>query len=579
MELKDIFVQNPQKKQLDEARKQSKRLALHITGENLKSAIETMDEFETEQKKNLRQKYSRSNKDIFTRLHRPIDKVFSANGGSTNINLPESQQKQFNAFLQNIRQGMSLRKWVQQIALPAFQIDPNGIIFIETDIDGVPYPTYKSTSDIFYYEANGRKLNLVIFNLTVKQAQAYSLIAPTRVSLDRFKPNEQNPTRYYRIVDDVSDRIIEWDGTDMKEIPELTLPNMFMTCPGMIVSNIYQFNSEILLSPDSDIVELANDILTSNSVFSIWKNLHMFPKHWRMQSVCPTCQGNKVVSGNECPDCKGTGFQKRSSVRDEIIVPVPDSADGKITLPQAFDGYTTPPADAWTLTTNDLDRLYKMMFETLWGYSPESKPQVQNSVGGKTATQVLDESNSKIQRLYGYSEWAESIEKFTIDLCGELIYKTTYKGCTVNYGDRYIMEGPDEIWNKYSDARKAGAAQAILDELLRDYYEAKYYGNPLGLQKAMKQMRVEPWVHLTLREVQGITATDLDKACKMYFSEWASLLTDMDWIVNVEEKLRELLIAYVQPKVDQIAIQVQNALEQAAYEPPAVKKSLSAPIQ
>lgn len=578
MNLSTIFLNNPMKQLLAEAQKQSARLSLHITGTNLKSAIETMDEFETEQKKNLRQKYSRSNRDIFTRLHRPIDKVFSANGGSVVVNLPESQQKQFNAYLQKIRKGMSLRKWVQQIVLPAFQIDPNGIIFIEVDENGIPYPTYKSTQDIFYYEADGRKLNLVIFNLSVKQAQAYALIAPTQISLDRFKTNENNPTKYYRVVDDITDAIYEWDGKVLTEIKELTLPNMFLTCPGMIISNIYQFNNDLLLSPDSDIIELANDILTSNSVFSIWKNLHMFPKHWRMQSVCPTCQGQKVVSGGECKDCTGTGFQKRSSVRDEIIVPVPDSADGKITLPQAFDGYTTPSTEAWDLTTSDLDRLYKMMFETLWGYSPESKPQVKASSADKTATQVLDESNNKIQRLYSYSEWAESIEKFTIDLCAGLMFGQTYKGCSVNYGDRYIMEGPDEIWLKYSTARKEGAAQAILDELLRDYYEAKYYGNPLGLQKAMKQMRVEPWVHQTLREVQGLSATDLDKACKMYFSEWSSVVTDMDWIMNTEESLRAALIAYVQPKVDQIVVDVANAAAQAAFEPPAVKPALTKQI-
>jgi len=578
--LEQIFLTNPMKATLTEAQKQSSRLAMHITGLNMKAAIETMDEFETEQKKNLRQKYSRSNKDIFTRLHRPIDKVFSANGGSVVINLPESQQKDFNVYLQNIRKGMALRKWVQQIALMAWQIDPNGLIFIEIDDEGVPYPTYKSTSDIFYYEADGREVEMVIFSLTVKQAQAYALAAPLQINLDRFKNNEENKTKYYRVVDAVADKIVEWDGKVLTEIQELTLPNLFLQCPALIVSNIYQFNSDLLLSPDSDVVELANDILTSNSVFSIWKNLHMFPKHWRMQSVCATCQGNGVVAGNTCPDCNGTKSQKRSSVRDEIIVPVPESQDGKITLTSAFDGYTTPSTEAWTLTTNDLDRLYKMMFETLWGYSPESKPQVQVSSGGggKTATQILDESNSKIQRLYMYSEWGESIEKFVIDMCGGVMFQGSYKGCSVNYGDRYVLEGPDEIWLKYSDARKAGAAQAILDELLRDYYEAKYYGNPMSLQKAMKQMRVEPWVHLTLRETQGISATDLDKACKMYFSEWASTITDMDWLVKDEEVLRQELIAYTQPKVAIIAKEVALAAEQAAFEPPAVKKSLTAPI-
>jgi hypothetical protein len=579
MELSEIFLTNPLKLQLTEARMQSTRLAMHITGLNWKNAIEQMDEFETEQKKNLRQKYSRSNRDIFTKLHRPIDKVFSAAGGSVTINIPESKQKEFNAYLGNIRKSMSLRKWVQQIALSGYHIDPNGLIFIEVDKDGKPYPTYKSTDDIFYYETSGRNVSLVIFNLSIQQANQFGLAAPgVSMILDRIK-NKDQKTRFYRVVDAVSDKIVEWNGATLVEIEDLNLPNPFMVCPAMIISDIYQFNSDLLLSPDSEVVELANALLTQNSVFEIWKNLHMFPKHWRMQSVCPTCQGAGTVNGNTCIDCNGTKFQKRSSVRDEIIVPFPDSTDGKISLPQAFDGYSSPMTEPWRLATDDIDRLYQQMFETKWGYSPNSsKPQVQVKGDNKTATQVLDEGNAKIQRLYSYSEWAETIEKFIIDLCAGLMYGTAYKGCSVNYGDRYIMEGPDEIWLKYSDARGKGVAQAILDSLLLDYYEAKYYGNPIALQVALKQMRVEPWVHLTIREAQGLSATDQDKACKTYFSEWASTLMPMDWIQGTDETLRLQLITYVTPKITTIQKEVADAALQAAFEPPAAKPALSKPI-
>lgn len=556
MEIEDIFLLNPLQLQLTEAREQSKRLALHITGLGMKTAIETMEEFETEQKKNIRQKYTRSNRDIFARLHRPIDKVFSASGGSVNINLPESKQKQFNVFLQSIRKSMSLRKWVQMVALPAYEIDPNGLIFIELDATGKPYPTYKSTNDIFYYDAVGRELNMVIFKVTQAQAKQFGLQSSNSSAVLNRMNSAGNATKYYRIVDAVSDKIVEWDGAVITEIPELNLPNPFMKCPGIIVSDIYQFNSDLLLSPDSEVVELANDFLTDCSTFNIWKKLHMFPKHWRMQSVCPTCQGNGSVSGQTCPDCNGTKFQKRSSVRDEIIVPFPDSQDGKITLPTAFDGYTTPSTEAWDLATGEMDRLYNFMFETLWGYSPQTKPQVQKQAGNKTATQVLDESNGKSQKLYAYSDWAESIETFVINMCAGVMYGTSYKGCSVKYGDRYIMEGPDEIWLKYSIARKEGAAQGVLDDLLRDYYESKFYGNPLALQVALKQMRVEPWVHLTMAQVEVVTAVNLDKACKIYFSEWASTLNDMDWLQKDEWDLRIELIEYVTPKVLAIDTQV-----------------------
>ena len=552
--LLQIFLNNPLKLQLDEAKKQSEALDMHITGRNMRESIETMEEFETEQKKNVRQKYSRSNRDIFARLHGPIKKVFSAKGGSTLINLPDSQLSQFNAFLANIRKGTNLRKWVSTIALDAYHIDPNGLIFIEIGKDGKPYPTYKSTSDIFYYQLDGRNVNMVIFTVSNKEATQYALQSESASSLlDRLGKNKNNQTtKYYRVVDAVSDKIVEFDGKELTEITELSLPNMFMTCPAIVVSDMYQFNSDLFISPDTEIIEVANSYLTQNSVFEIWKNLHMFPKHWRIQSVCPTCQGNKTLHGETCRDCSGTGFQKRSSVRDEIIIPAPESVDGKIQIPTQFDGYTTPSTEAWDLSVGDLDRLYSQMYFTKWGVLPELKPQVKVSQNDKTATEVLHESSAMVDALYAYSRWAESVETFVINMCASYMFPTTFKGCNVKYGDRYCIESPDAIWDKYSKARTNGASQAVLDSLLVDYYESKYAGSPISLETAIKQMRVEPWVHLTALQVQALETTKLDKVSKVYFSEWASTLTDMDWVMNSEEALRAALIDYVTPKLQTV---------------------------
>jgi len=561
--LSDIFSRNPLAIQLDEARKQSKRLALHITGIGLKDAIETLDEFETEQKKNIRQKYSRSNQDIFERLHKPIDKVFSARGGSTIINLPDSQLKQYNVFLADIKKGMNLRTWVQNVALDGYHIDPNGLLFLEVDQDGKPYPTYKSTNDIFYYELDGRKVKMVIFTVSAKEAAEYALQSQSSsVILDRLNANKKNNSiKYYRIVDDITDKIVEWDGKEVKEIDALNLPNPFMQCPGFVLSDIFQFNSDLFVSPDSKVVELANSYLAQNSIFEIWKNLHMFPKHWSIASKCATCNGTGKRAGEDCTDCNGTGESKRSSVRDELMISSKflESQDGKISLPDKFDGYSTPPIEAWQLSIDDLDRLYSQMYFTKWGVMTDTKPMV--TVGDKTATQVMNEKDAMIDALCAYSRWAESIETFIIDMTAKLMFPNTYKGCSVHYGDRYTIEGPDVIWEKYKNARTAGASQSILDNLLVDYYEAKYQGAPINLQKALKQMKVEPFVHMTAAQVSVLSITNEDKACKTYFSEWASTLTDMDWIMKNEDALRSELITYVTPKLSTIVEEVASLSE------------------
>ena len=573
-----ILKTNPAKNTLNLARQKAAILKIHITGENLKDAITQMPDFEDDQKKNIRQKYSRSNKDLFARLHRPIDKVFRAKGGSITYNMPDNAQKPFASYIANIRNGMSLRKWIQMVALPAFQIDPMGLIYMEIDKnlgkDGKqqPYPTYKSTSDIFDYLLNGRKLEYVIFKLSDKDSQniittGVELPSQQQSLLDKLK-SKLNTARWYRVVDDTTDKIIEWDGQDqISEVAGLSIPNYFMQVPALIISDIVNYNSEIFLSPDNDIVELANDFLTDCSVFNIWKKKHGFPKQWRVRSVCPSCMGTGKQNGSVCPDCGGTAYNKRSSVRDEIVIPMPTAEDGSSRanlLPTKVYGFETPDIEGWDKMVSEMERLEELMHVSLYGTCSNQKTNGPATKGQQTATEAIMDVQSMNERLDDFREWGQTLETFVIDLSGQLQYGSAYKGVSDNWGNRYIIEGPDVIWEKYKNARSAGAPQATLDGLLRDYYESRYSASPLDLAKALILMKVEPWTHATIQQVEMMSVTDIDRAAKTYFSEWVSTIDDMHIIMGDPDTLRDELYAYVTPKSQTISAE---ALAEANLQP------------
>lgn len=558
--LKRIIEKNPASQLLAEAMKDASLLNAHITGAGLSTIIRSDDYFEDDQKKNLRQKYARSNRDLFARIHRPIDKVFTAKGGSVIYNLPEVQEKKLGAYLVTIRYGMSLRRWVKSMALPAYQIDPMGVIFMELDAQRNPYPTYRATSDIFSYKLNGRKLDYIIFKISADDVRlAGQNMGLPDVTLDDIfyrLPSLQGKPKFLRVVDDVSDRIFKLDeGGAYTEITELSLPNYWMYVPGLIVSDLIKYNSQCFQSPDADIVELANDFLTDCSVFNIWKKLHGFPKAWRTKTSCSTCMGSGQVRGVECRDCGGTGNKKKATVRDELIVPIPD--DGK--MPTAFGGYITPDISGWKLMRDEMTALEDMMFMTSWGTimkrpSDTAKPE--------TATSEFINAQAINERLPDFTAWAETIETFVITACGQIMFNQNYQGPSVNYGNRFIIEGPDVIWNKYADARAEGAPQATLDGLLRDYYESRYEGSPMDLGKALKLMKVEPWTHLTIAEVQTTSALQIDKIAKTYFGEWVSTKLDMEILSTDEQALRDDLMAYAEQKNEQFKQQQADMMAQ-----------------
>lgn len=562
-----ILKQNTMQATLDEARTQADLLNMHITGEGLKEKVASMDYFEDQQKKNLRQKYARSNKDIMGRIHRPIDKIFRAKGGSIVYDMPQNKIQDFAGYLNDIRNGQPLRKWIQMVALPAFQIDPMGLIFMEIepkrDQGGMlqPYPTYKSTKDIFSYKLTGRKLEWVIFNVDIQAAYTFlnTGAAPDNstsanvIDNARLQQLKESKATWFRVIDDQQDRLIEYNNNAVTEVIGQTLPNHFKTVPALIISDIVSFNKEMFLSPDDLVVELMNDYLTDCSVFNIWKKLYGFPKQWRIRSLCSSCQGHGKVQGKDCPDCDATGYAKTATPRDETIVPMPEDG-GK--LPDAFAGYVTPDIEGAGMMTSEMERLEHMAYKTLWGTNPPQKTAGPSP--DESATKTLLDVQLLNERLHDFREWGQGIETFIIDLCGEVMYPGAYKGVSNNWGNRFIVESPDTIWEKYANARSKGAPQATLDGLLRDYYESYYANDNVNLQKSIKLMQVEPWTHLTIQQVQLLSAaTQQDKLMKTYFSEWRSTVDDMDIIHNTPEKLRALLLAYCNDKL--AALQAEQA--------------------
>src|SRR4051812_5634324 len=114
-QLSDIILNNPNKALVQKAKDYNSRLKLHIYGG--KNAINQhftqIDGFEKPTLRDLRVKYAQSNKDLFARLSRPIDKVFSAKGGSTYYNLPQEQDKKARLLALDIKSGYSIKKWVE----------------------------------------------------------------------------------------------------------------------------------------------------------------------------------------------------------------------------------------------------------------------------------------------------------------------------------------------------------------------------------------------------------------------------------------------------------------------------------
>jgi hypothetical protein len=524
-EIKTIIIDNPSREIVKIGREYSQSLRLHMYGHGMDKHFSKIEGYEKDELMNLRAKYSRSNKDLFSRLGRPIDKVFTARGGSVYYNLPDAQDKKARALATDVRNGYSVRKWVELFWKAHMLDDPFGIIFLEIlpqqqaiiaqqQGRSFIYPTYKSISSIYAYQTKGSALDWVVFELS---------------KADKKNEGLDPDLQIYRVVDDAFDYLVQRKDEDIIILEEKTIPNYFGMVPAMVNSDIIDpAHENCFLSFYDEAIELAKHFLLKGSIKITHEFLHGFPKYWEYADDCPACGGSTLVGSEKCKDCKGTGKKLTLKVSDAKLLSYPQSKEDPIITPNVA-GYVSPDRVFYEIATADLQMLEDLMNVTLWGIQSKVKTQGASiNPGGdiKTATEVMDEVKPQADRLAVISEMAEKRHKFILDSVIRLQVAMNYPGSSVNYGRRYMIEGPDTLWKNYSDARAKGVAISALDDLLIEYYETKYSSDPVKLAIMMKLMKVEPFVHFKIGEVQAFRPGPEEFKQKLYFGEWLSLQND-----------------------------------------------------
>lgn len=548
-QIRDVILNNPNKELIKKGRDYTKVLRAHLRGHNKEETLPQINGFERPSLHDLRVKYSKSNVDLFARLSRPIDKVFSAKGGSVYYNLPESQEKKARSLSANVRDGYSAKKWIETFWTPHYLDDPYGVLMMEVAPiqealrlrdQGLPftYPTYKCIEGVFDYLPKGSALEYICFPVPNSEKEAAGYKADQLI---------------YRLVDDAKDYWVLREGEAVVLLNDHTYPNYFGYCPCIINSDIIDPTIEGgRLSLFDSAIELADQFLAKGSIKTTHDFMHGFPKYSEYASSCEDCGGAGMVSGENCKSCKGTGKKPMTKVSDVKMLAWPEK-DDVVIEPSKVGGYVSPDKTYWEIATADLSDLENLMNFTIWGCQSGIRTQgmIMNKQGqAQTATEIMSDIQPQSDRLEVISDAAQSRQKFIIDATVQLCLPVpTYPGSSVHYGRRYMLEGPDVIWMKYSDARIKGAAISVLDDLLLEYYEAKYSSDPAKLAIQVKLMKVEPFIHMTAVQVGLLPISPEAKTAKLYFGDWLAEQNDAMILTMPVDMLRKDLAAYAKERV------------------------------
>ncbi len=503
-----------------EAKKKQVILNVHVNGRGVTDYLRKIEGHENKGQWELRKKFAISNKFLNANLLRPVDKVFNAKGGSKVINVSggEENERRIKDRLSDVRFGKSIRNWIQTIQTNKYYSDPAGLVFFENK-DGETWPTLKSIQSIQNYKTEGRSLDWVLFEgLTRKTADGQPI-----------------PGKFFRFVDDAKDYIFHrHDSENIEEVKEEVFDNPWGRVPAIANSDIINDELKYSDSPLDIVVELEDKYLRNNSVKNIFEFLHGYPFFWKFAQKCDSCKGTGEKGGEDCKRCNGSGVELKKDVSDVMFLSIPKTKDAPDITPDVA-GYIAPSIETWDEMRTELKFMWKSMHFTLWGTTLESTGD-----GNETATGRFLNIDAVNDRLGGFSDAFEDLEQKMTDFIGGFYLGQTYKGSSINYGRRYLMEAPDVVWKKYQDARLKGAPMATLTHILMQYFQSEFMNDVQTMNVMVKGMKVEPFVHSTVDQIIAIVDEDSLKD-KIYFNEFWLTLDEQGILMTKVDKLKKQL--------------------------------------
>lgn len=512
---------------IHDAREQNTTLKALITGEGFhEELINRIEHLESEDRANVRRKYSKDIRDLFSRTMTKRQNVFDANGGSENNQIKNDTIKNLlKERLSNFKSNKSLFAYLSEQYFQLSDIDPNGIDMLEyeqIDEEFDLYPTYKSIYDIRYYKAKGQLVDYIIFEPKV---------------------NQETSVKSWRVVDDVTD----WTFTEVQGQfilnEDKTFEHPFGQVPCVILSEKEVVGSQLRLSSVHDITELAKNYARDKSILTIYKFQKGIPIHWRYSSKCKSCAGLRKTGDKACTTCNGKGYPLKADVSDIHMIPIPER--DQPFLGDKVAGFSSPDLETWKQYKEDIKDAELIIEDTIWGTDKTHKSEFNN----ETATGRYIDIQPITNKLNSYSDTVEYVYNTFANWTLNFVDQTKVKTENIyhrSFGRRYIIESPDVLLEKYGKAKENGDNNTILDKLMEELILSKYKSDPYMQSLMLKKMEVEPYIHLAVKDVNEMFGRieankkvlfpkfwqqcDKDKTSEQLESEWMEYFNNKNTI-------------------------------------------------
>lgn len=211
-----------------------------------------------------------------------------------------------------------------------------------------------------------------------------------------------------------------------------------------------------------------------------------------------------------CPSCGEKKFRGAGSV---IYIPIPEEGEKAVTQPVSV---IVTPVDTLKHIEQSVEKQRQYIYNSVVGYDGYDSGTAMNEL------QIKSKFENRRTVLNRLKSNFENAQYFVEDTICRLRYGKEYKGCVIDYGTEFYIYTIEELRARYKEAKASGSSETELDYLADQIMYTENKTNPVQLERMVILKQLEPFRHLTTKEVvdlykEGLT-DDVTAKIKVNFT-------------------------------------------------------------
>lgn len=465
-------------------------------------------------------------KSVFQNLMKPAFKVPRSNSARRILFYRDDVESKNQHELENVLAKFdgddSLDSYMETQYIQANHVDPNSFIIVEWEqFDGRkerarPYPFEVSAHEAIFFEYKKNILQYLVIKQKYQDTENLDL-GREITAYTKYGINES--IRLISVDDEEIIKKILPVGEEIKiagityikipETEEVFIVQRFKNTLGFVPAIRAGFRRDVvtdgrtMVSAIDEAIPILMKLVKANSELDLTMALHAFPQKVQYVPACKNknCLKGKLINGDTCRTCKGSGIQQSASAQEIVDVEMPKTKEDMINLGDLVK-YHSPEVDLVKFQDEYVKSLMAMAKDARFNSDVFSRKEVAETATGK---------NIDLQNVYD-SLWGDAVAyrktwRFLVktvasvtDLIEGLIWD--YK-----FSRDFKMKTLNDLYFDLKLIADSKADEFVKDSIQNDIAQLMYAESELELKRFKTKKAFFPYSGKRLEEIMYIVTT------------------------------------------------------------------------